>query len=91
MIFGVSDRTLNGCAVISLRSELDLAAAPTAQERVLAVIAERPGCIVLDLSDLTSLSACGLRVLLVAQQHASQNHRSAETCAYHRRPDNGMA
>src|SRR3954452_18627467 len=65
-----------GTVRIALHGELDLAHAYTFDEELRQVEAARPGCVVLDLRQLTFLDSCGLARLLAARRRARRaGHR----------------
>ena len=75
--FGLIIEDLDAGAVrIALHGELDLAHAYTFDEELQQVEARRPGCVVLDLRELTFLDSCGLARLLAARRRARRlGHR----------------
>src|SRR5689334_11073287 len=75
--FGLIIEDLDASTVrIALHGELDLAHAYTFDEELQQVEARRPGCVVLDLRELTFLDSCGLARLLAARRRARRlGHR----------------
>jgi anti-anti-sigma factor len=55
-----------------LQGELDMAAAPTAENALADVLAERPESLVIDLTDVSFMDSRGLSVLLHAQAAAGE-------------------
>lgn len=66
----LSERKLDGRTVVALRGELDLSTAPGLRDRLLAILNERPGGLILDLSALTFMDSTGINVLLVTERRA---------------------
>ena len=60
----------DGCTVLSVRGDIDLATAPALQEAVGDVLAEAPPALILDLSDVDFLGSVGMTILVTA--HESQ-------------------
>ncbi|HEY3725082.1 MAG TPA: STAS domain-containing protein [Acidimicrobiia bacterium] len=59
-------------AVVSLRGELDLAAAPDLQQQLLGILARQPASLTLDLGGLDFLDSSGLGTLYRARQAAEE-------------------
>jgi len=66
----LSEHALDGCTVVGLHGELDLATAPGLREHLLGVLTGQPPALILDLSGLAFMDSTGLNVLLGAKRHA---------------------
>lgn len=58
-----------------LHGELDVTTAPVAEREIAAAQAERPAVLVLDLAGLAYLDSSGVRMVLLAQEHADDHGR----------------
>lgn len=65
----IEQTTENGCAVLAVSGEIDLASAPMLEGRIQALDAGGP--IVVDLSGVTFIDSTGLRVLISANEAAN--------------------
>lgn len=70
MAFSVSHESLPEEARITLKGELDAAAAPTFQKAVQDALETKPKRLVLFMQELDFLASAGLRVLIFAKQKA---------------------
>jgi anti-anti-sigma factor len=61
---------LGGRTIVSLRDDLDFAAAPALRERLIDVLRHGTGLLILDLSHVPSCDAGGLAVLIGTQRRA---------------------
>ena len=68
--FDVNVRSEGGATVVALAGELDIAAAPTLEERLEVVFADGPSRLVFDLRGLEFIDSTGLSVLVKANQRA---------------------
>jgi anti-anti-sigma factor len=66
----ISTRTPSGRTIVRLCGALDLAAAPALRERLIGMLHDGPGLLVLDLSQVLSCDASGLAVLIGTQRRA---------------------
>ena len=67
----LSERTVDGCAVVGLRGELDLSVAPDVRDRLLAILsAQSAASLIVDLSGLEFLDSTGLNMLLATERRA---------------------
>ncbi|HLI38932.1 MAG TPA: STAS domain-containing protein [Streptosporangiaceae bacterium] len=66
----LSERAVDGCAVVELRGELDLSSAPGLRERLLAILTEQSVSLIIDLSGLQFMDSTGLTVLLSTERRA---------------------
>lgn len=62
-------------AVLALRGELDLDSAPQFRDRLLTIIDEGGGDVVLDLADLSFIDSTGLGVVVTAARHLRSHGR----------------
>jgi anti-sigma B factor antagonist len=58
----------DGCTVLSVRGDIDLATAPALQEAVAGVLAEGPPGFILDLSEVEFLGSVGMTILVSAHE-----------------------
>lgn len=63
--FGLDVQQRDGCAVLSVSGEVDLATAPQLREQLVALVADGHRCIVVDLSRTEFLDSTGLGALVV--------------------------
>jgi anti-sigma B factor antagonist len=70
--------TVNGAVVLALVGELDLATEPLAKERFRRCLSDKPAGLVVDLSRLTVMQACGIGLLFEAMR--SMRRRSCYMC-----------
>jgi anti-sigma B factor antagonist len=68
----ISSALVDGTVEISLQGELDLASAPSMEERLAAIDVDEPARVVIDLAGLTFIDSTGLRVLLLADARARE-------------------
>jgi anti-sigma B factor antagonist len=66
----LSERILDGHAVVELRGELDLTTTEMLRERLLAVLTEKSARLILDLSGLTFMDSTGISVLVATERRA---------------------
>jgi anti-sigma B factor antagonist len=64
--FGAAISLEEGCTVVAVRGELDLATAPTLEEYLVGALRQGGRRVVLDLEDLEFMDAAGLRVIVAA-------------------------
>jgi anti-sigma B factor antagonist len=64
--FGAAISLEDGCTVVAVRGELDLATAPTLEEYLLGALQRGGRRVVLDLEHLEFMDAAGLRVIVAA-------------------------
>jgi anti-sigma B factor antagonist len=62
----------NGCTVVEVEGEVDLATAPTLQDALVEAIAAEPTEVVVDLSGVTFMDSTGLAALVRAHQRAAE-------------------
>ncbi|OBF24966.1 STAS domain-containing protein [Mycobacterium sp. ACS4331] len=67
----------DGCTVLSVRGDIDLATAPALQEAVDGVLSEDPPALVLDLSEVDFLGSVGMTILVSAHEAFGRTHRFA--------------
>jgi len=65
------DRVRQGCVVVDVRGEVDLASARILGRHLLLVLTRHASATILDLSGLAFLDCAGLRVLLAASRQAA--------------------
>ena len=70
--FDVTVHNESGATVVSLSGELDIAAAPTLEERLEIIFADGPPQLVVDLRLLEFIDSTGLSVLVKAHQRARE-------------------
>jgi anti-sigma B factor antagonist len=58
----------DGCTVLSVRGDIDLATAPALQEAVAGVLAEGPPALILDLAEVDFLGSVGMTILVSAHE-----------------------
>lgn len=63
----------NGSVVITVAGELDLATRPELSDRVQNAIDMCPGTVIIDLSGVTFIDACGLSALIAVRRHAREH------------------
>ena len=68
----ISSELIDGTVSVSVEGELDLANAAELEARLVAVDAEAPARVVLDLAALAFVDSTGLRVLLQADSRARE-------------------
>ena len=74
--FGVTHEQLaSGAVRVALRGELDLAHAYTLDEELRRVERDCPSCIVIDLRELSFVTACGVSRLVAARRRARRADR----------------
>lgn len=66
----IDETTENGCVVLSVHGEIDLASAPSLESRVESLDHGTP--VVVDLSGVTFIDSTGLRVLISANEAANE-------------------
>jgi anti-anti-sigma factor len=72
----IRSKTLDGVVRITLEGELDMAAAPMLEDRLIACERDGADTIILELSGLTYVDSCGLRSFLRARDRAERSgHR----------------
>jgi anti-sigma B factor antagonist len=64
--FAIDVARRDGCVVVSVRGEVDLATAPTLKTRLLDLVAEGENEIIVDLSDTDFLDSTGLGAVVAA-------------------------
>ncbi|BBZ32795.1 STAS domain-containing protein [Mycolicibacterium confluentis] len=67
----------DGCTVLSVRGEIDLATAPALQDAVDGVLAGHPPALVLDLSEVDFLGSVGMTILVSAHEALGRSDRFA--------------
>jgi anti-sigma B factor antagonist len=67
---------LDGCAVVAVTGEIDMATAPALEARIDAVLAAGPSIVVLDLADTAFMDSTGLGVVVRAARRLEE--RSAK-------------
>jgi anti-sigma B factor antagonist len=71
--FDVTVRSEDGRVVVAPAGEVDIATAPALERELDALLARRPGAVVVDLRGVTFLDSTGVRVLLGATLKASRD------------------
>jgi anti-sigma B factor antagonist len=69
-IFDVTEESGNGCVVVALSGEIDVAAAPTVRER-LEQAADKVGALVVDLTRVSFIDSTALGVLIGIHKQCS--------------------
>jgi anti-anti-sigma factor len=73
--FDVTSEQRGDTVHVRLSGELDISTAPKVEDELARVEPERPGRIVLDLSNLAFMDSTGLRLLIAADTRARQQDR----------------
>ncbi len=74
-------RAVDGCLVVKVGGEVDLASAPTLQDHLLGHIGLGEPCLVVDLSEVDFMDSTGLSALVVAYRQAGEVGSSLRVAA----------
>ena len=66
----LSERIVEGHAVVGLRGELDLTSTDMLRDRLFAILTEKSASLILDLSGLTFMDSTGISVLVATERRA---------------------
>ena len=68
----LSERLVDGCAIVELRGELDISSADSLRERLLGILAGQSASLILDLARLAFIDSTGISVLVAAERRAHE-------------------
>ena len=71
MSLELSERVLDGYAVVELHGELDLSSASDLRERLLDIVSQQTASLILDLSGLRFMDSTGISVLMATERRAN--------------------
>ncbi|GIH95061.1 anti-sigma factor antagonist [Planobispora siamensis] len=78
--FRMAAQHSDGSVLVTVTGELDIATRPELCDYVDRLLRPRPGTLVLDLSEVTFMDACGLGALIILRRHATERGTRLAIC-----------